>query len=93
MSKNIELLERQLNDYARLFNEADVAITIVDQSGNFIDCNKAYCSLLGFTEKPISGQFHPNDISPKMQPDGCSSSDKARSMIQLAVQKGQCSFE
>jgi PAS domain S-box-containing protein len=72
MPKKIEVLERQLRDYRQLFNDAEVAITIVDQNGNFIDCNKAYYNLMGYIDKPVSGQFHPSDISPVEQPDGVS---------------------
>jgi diguanylate cyclase (GGDEF)-like protein/PAS domain S-box-containing protein len=93
MPKKIEVLERQLRDYRQLFNDAEVAITIVDQNGNFIDCNKAYYNLMGYIDKPVSGQFHPSDISPVEQPDGSNSTEKARKMIHLALTKGSYSFE
>ncbi|UZE96262.1 sensor domain-containing diguanylate cyclase [Alkalimarinus alittae] len=93
MDNDIEALERQLRDYRRLFNEAEVAIIIVDREGNFNDCNKAYYSLMGYIDKPVMGQFHPSDISPLEQPDGSNSTEKARRMIQQVLEQGKCSFE
>ena len=93
MTKRIETLQRQLRDYRQLFNEAEVAITIVDQDGNFIDCNKAYYNLIGYMDKPALDQFHPNDISPLEQPDGSNSTEKAHRMINFALVKGRHSFE
>lgn len=93
MTKRIETLECQLRDYRRLFNEAEVAITIVDQEGNFIDCNKAYHNLIGYIDKPVSGQFHPSFISPVEQPDGSNSTEKAHRMIKCALAKGRHCFE
>lgn len=93
MDKNIETLERQLDDYRRLFNEAEVAIIIVNRDGNFIDCNKAYHRLMGYIEKPEFGKFHPSDISPLVQPDKSNSTEKAHRMINIALEKGSHSFE
>jgi len=93
MAIGIETLERQLNDYRRLFDEAEVAITIINQEGHFIDCNMAYYSLMGYVDKPVLNHFHPSDISPKEQPDGCDSYNKANAMIQLALTHGKNSFE
>lgn len=93
MAKDIKVLERQLNDYRRLFKEAEVAITIVDQEGYFIDCNEAYYKLMGYMDKSFSHQFHPSDISPLEQPDGSNSNEKALQMIHLALEKCSHSFE
>lgn len=93
MTKEIDILERKLNDYRRLFDEAEVAITILDQEGHFIDCNKAYYDLFGYMDKPILDNFHPNYLSPEKQPDGSNSYEKANKMIQLALAQGKNSFE
>jgi len=93
MANDIEMLKRQLGDYRRLFDDAEVAITIINQDGHFIDCNKAYYSLMGYTDKPVLNHFHPSDISPEIQPDGRSSHEKANKMIQLALINGRNSFE
>lgn len=93
MDNKVDILERQLSDYRRLFQEAEVAITIVNQAGYCIDCNKAYYNLFGYIEKPAMDHFHPSDISPLLQPDGSKSAEKALRLIQITLESGRNSFE
>lgn len=86
-------LKRQLADYRYLFDTADVAMIIHDTDGSYLDYNQAYYKLMGYTKKSQLENFHPADVSPQFQPDGQTSFDKATKMMNLAVQKGEHSFE
>ena len=60
MTEDIRILKQQLKDYQKLFNEAEVAITIVDQNAVCVDCNSAYKKLPEFMELVIP----PTKVSP-----------------------------
>lgn len=87
------LLRLQLDDYKRLFESVEVAMIIIDESGTYLDYNRAYYNLMGYTDKDRLSKYHPADVSPKFQPDGVESFSKANEMIKIALEKGKHSFE
>jgi len=78
--------------FKRLFHESNEAILLLD-GRNFIDCNDATVSLLGYTTRDEFLQQPPWKISPKKQPDGELSSVKAKRLIREALENGYNRFE
>lgn len=78
--------------FSRLFRESNEAILILDGK-NFIDCNDATVSLLGYDSRDAILKQPPWKISPKKQPDGELSSVKAKRLIAEALEKGYNRFE
>ncbi len=75
-----------------LYNSSRDAIMILDEK-NFISGNPATLKMFGFkTEKEFTSKG-PADLSPKYQPDGSLSSEKAAKMIGIAIKKGSNFFE
>ncbi|MEA2112069.1 MAG: diguanylate cyclase [Campylobacterota bacterium] len=87
------LLQQQLDDYKGLFETIDIPIIIIDESGTYLDYNRVYYNLMGYTDKSELINYHPANVSPKFQPDGLESFSKANDMIQMALEKGKHSFE
>jgi len=87
--------ERQAEDYARfrgLFDLLPDPFWILDDD-RFVECNAAAVAMLGYASKEALLFAHPSDLSPKHQPDGSESYEKARRMIHLAREKGIHRFE
>jgi PAS domain S-box-containing protein len=52
--------------FRRIFEHAPTGIAITDADGRFLQCNAAYCAILGYTEEELRGQpfdalVHPDD--------------------------------
>jgi len=62
------------------------------QKGRFIEVNKSSLKLLKADQEDLMG-ITPLDISPKTQLDGRRSDEKAREMINLAIENGSHKFE
>ncbi len=58
-----------------------------------MDCNPAALKLFGIESKKQLTRLTPADFSPKYQPDGALSSEKARQMIREALESGSNLFE
>ncbi len=86
-----ELVESE-EAFNRLFHESNEAILLLD-GRNFIDCNDATVSLLGYSSRDEFLLQPPWKISPKKQPDGELSSVKAKRLISEALEKGYNRFE
>lgn len=86
-----ELVESE-EAFNRLFRESNEAILLLD-GRNFIDCNDATVSLLGYASRDEFLQQPPWKLSPKKQPDGELSSVKARRLISEALENGFNRFE
>ncbi len=82
-----------LADYRLLFDYADIAMIVLDQEGYYLDYNRAYYQLMGYSTKAQLTRFHPKDVSPDRQPDGQDSLEKANQMIAIAFEKGSHNFE
>lgn len=89
----IEDLSRQKrleHRYQKLFETANDAILIL-QEGVFVDCNRRAEKLFGCTREEILGAT-PADFSPRRQPDGKTSEERARDYISEADRSGQTTF-
>lgn len=86
-----ELVESE-EAFNRLFHESNEAILLLD-GRNFIDCNDATVSLLGYSSRDEFLLQPPWKLSPKKQPDGELSSVKAKRLINEALENGFNRFE
>lgn len=75
--------------YHTLFEAAQEPILLLDD-GRILDCNHRMEEVFSRARDEIIGQT-PGDLSPPVQPDGSNSIEKARSIIQLALE-GQPQF-
>ncbi|MBI5372953.1 MAG: PAS domain S-box protein [Sphingobacteriales bacterium] len=87
----LELVESELA-FHRLYHESSEAILLLD-GRNFIDCNDATVSLLGYSSREEFLNQPPWKLSPRKQPDGAYSAEKAKRMIREALEKGYNHFE
>lgn len=95
MYKQMELGETALREsetkFRTLFETAKDAILLMRQD-RFVDCNEWSLSMFGCTREQILGALL-YDFSPVMQPDGRSSQEVAREMINRAMVEGPQFFE
>ncbi len=80
------------NKYRTLFEKTADAVLII-QGNKFVDCNQAAVEMLAGTSKEHLFQTHPSELSPKQQPDGKSSFDKANEIMAIAREHGSYRFE
>ena len=91
--KKLELeLAAQKNTFETLFNESVDGLCLLT-SEHYLDCNKAFLTLLGFSEKEDIIGLTPMDISPEYQPDGRASKEAAKEVIETAFSKGTIHFD
>jgi len=86
----IALIESE-QKYRMLFENASDSIMIMNED-IFVDCNEKTLELFGCSKKELIGQS-PYKFSPKKQPDGRSSKEKAREKIKEAIQGKSKIFE
>ena len=75
-----------------LFEQSADATLIIDQD-KFVDCNDATVAMLRCGNKAEVLMTHPSELSPRTQPDGRSSREKADEMMAIAFEKGSHRFE
>ncbi len=75
-----------------VFERSPDAILLLDD-GVFIDCNQAAVDMLRAADKDELLSLSPSDLLPTVQPDGTSSSTKAKQMIAEALERGSHRFE
>ncbi|MDR1195119.1 MAG: PAS domain-containing protein, partial [Endomicrobium sp.] len=74
------------------FDNMPLCCNYLDENGENIDCNQTALDFFGFTDKDeYLKRFY--ELSPKYQPDGELSSQKAKRMILKAIDEGQLTFE
>ena len=78
-----ESLRDQADRYMALFQAANSAIFIMD-SDRFVDFNPKTLEIFRCNSEQIT-RHHPWELSPKLQPDGCPSRQKAMEKISLAA--------
>lgn len=87
-----QTLEESQKRYQTLFRKTTDALLLLD--GNIIiDCNQASLEMFGYQTSEEMYNIHPSQLSPRLQPDGRESAEKANKMIQLAFDKGCHRFE
>src|SRR5665213_2026684 len=90
---NIAGFRTSLEHYHALFESTNNPLLLIDNSFNFIDCNKATVKILGGESKNDIIGMPPASLSPEYQPDGQLSAVKAEKMIKKAYKNGQHQFE
>lgn len=88
----IELQENEAR-YKCLFENTAFGAWILTPEGVFIDCNSRMMEIAGATKKEQILNLTPADFSPTYQPDGSLSTEKAKRMVQIALEKGQHDFD
>ena len=85
------MFEHQGNQYQKLFDYSADAFLVID-GDKFVDCNNATLEMLQYESKEALLATHPSELSPKYQPDGRPSFEKANEMIATAFEKGSNRF-
>ncbi|WP_372793614.1 PAS domain S-box protein [Lutibacter sp.] len=78
--------------FRELFEKSGDAILII-KNGIFIECNEATVKMLGYNAKEEFLNLHPSQLSPKQQPDGLNSMDKADEIMKTVLKIGSRRFE
>ncbi len=87
-----EILGENRRRYKTLFDKSADALLLID-GNSFVDCNQAALDMLGYVSKDELCLAHPSALSPRRQPDGELSRDKAKKVIETAFKKGSHRFE
>ncbi|MBB1074190.1 cache domain-containing protein [Rhodoferax sp. 4810] len=85
-------LEEQKEVFETLFYKTTDGVVLIENN-RFIDCNDACVRLLEYDNKSQVLSLHPADISPKLQPDGRDSYEKACEMMHICLTEGSHHFE
>ncbi len=86
-----EAMEASERKYRLLFESANDAIFLMDRE-KFLECNSKTCELFGCQREDVIGHS-PVEFSPPYQPDGRSSEQKTREMIDRAWSGRPLRFE
>ncbi|MDD5687869.1 MAG: PAS domain S-box protein [Elusimicrobia bacterium] len=89
----IELLNSETKFRILFESSQDAIMTLEPPSWNFTSGNPATIKMFGVKNEKEFISFPPWKLSPEFQPDGQSSNDKAKKMIEIAVLKGSNFFE
>jgi PAS domain S-box-containing protein len=81
-----------LQRYRRIFDLSPDPVWLL-RANNFVDCNQAAVTVLGYPDRASLLNKHPSELSPPIQPDGEESFAKANRMGKLAWQHGSHKFE
>lgn len=87
------LLSVSERKYRDLYESSADAITTLEPFGRFLGANPAALRIFGCKDEAEFLTKTPADLSPKTQPDGESSADKAQRMMAIALEKGSHFFE
>jgi two-component system, cell cycle sensor histidine kinase and response regulator CckA len=89
-----EMIRASEEKYRGLFESSrDAIMTIEPPSGRFVSGNPATVKMFGAENHDELLALEPSDMSPERQPNGCSSAEKAREMIETAMRNGSHFFE
>ena len=83
--------ESEQNFMDVLRGSRDAMLLIEDYQ--FIDCNDAAVKILGYPNREAFLAAAPAALSPPLQPDGQSSTEKAKEMMDIAIREGSHRFE
>ncbi|WP_456376384.1 PAS domain S-box protein, partial [Lutibacter sp.] len=92
LEKATNKIKESEKKFRELYEKSGDAILIIE-NGIFVDCNQATVNMLGYNTKEEFLNVHPSKLSPKQQPDGLDSNEKANKMMQLALDHGTHRFE
>lgn len=82
---------KNLGFYRQLFELSQDAHLIIENN-LFVDCNDAAVRMLGYPDKQAVLNTHPSELSPEMQPEGKTSTEKADEMMAIAIKEGSHRF-
>ncbi|HEY9169533.1 MAG TPA: PAS domain S-box protein [Lutibacter sp.] len=85
-------IEKSERKFREIFEKSGDAVLIV-KNAVFVDCNQATIDLLGYKGKEDVLNLCPSELSPKIQPDGLNSKEKAEAILKIALEKGSHRFE
>jgi len=85
-------LKEQKTLYELVFNSVTDGVLMLEK-GKFVDCNQSILKMLNYTKKEDILNRTPVELSPRYQPDGRLSSEKAEEMINFAFNNGVHRFE
>ncbi|MGE3482650.1 MAG: diguanylate cyclase, partial [Gammaproteobacteria bacterium] len=92
----IEQRTRAMRDsesqFSALFEETADALLLIE-GNRFVECNRAAVEMMRMNSREQLLNTHPWEISPRLQPDGRYSEEKANEMISLARSQGSHRFE
>ncbi|MEJ5244837.1 MAG: PAS domain S-box protein [Bacteroidota bacterium] len=92
VEQNQKIIEEQQKLYSFFFEQAADAFYFLN-GDTYTDCNQQALKIFGLQSKSDIIGKHPYDFSPPFQPDGTSSVEKAKLMIDIAYSKGVNNFE
>lgn len=93
-AKDITDFKQTEEKYKALFEYSkDAIMTLEPPTWKFTSANKATLALFNIKDEKELVTLGPWDVSPKNQPDGKDSGEKAKQMIQKAMNKGSSYFE
>jgi diguanylate cyclase (GGDEF)-like protein/PAS domain S-box-containing protein len=93
LNENLEEeVQKQNKAFETLFEKATDGILII-QNRKFVQCNEAVVKMLRYESKHEFLNKKSSELSPKFQPDGTLSSQKAEKMRKIAEDKGSNNFE
>ncbi len=85
-------LENEYDTFETLFEKSPDGVLIIE-NGKFVQCNEKIMEMLHYNSKDEVLNTHPSKLSPKFQPDGRKSYEKAEEMMELAGKNGFHNFE
>ncbi len=88
-----QALRKSEEAFRVLFESSHDAIMMTDPEAGFLKGNPATIALFGCRDEQEFITLTPANVSPEFQPDGRRSDEKARAMMQLALDKGSHFFE
>lgn len=91
-SEYMKQIDEQKNTFQTLFNESSDGYSLI-KGAAFIDCNNAVLEMLEYKTKTDFLNLKPHQLSPKFQPDGQNSDEKAQKLIQTCLKNGNNRFE
>lgn len=88
-----DALNKSESKYRLLFENSRDALLINSPNGKFLAANHSAVRMFGAKDEAEFAALAPWDISPEFQPDGMSSADKAREVVEITMRDGSYFFE
>ena len=90
-------IENQLQEssvrMSTFFDASPDSISIIDENGNYVDCNQATLEMFRIVSKEEFLKLKPHNLSPELQYNNIPSSEVAQKEIRTAFDKGINKFE
>jgi PAS domain S-box-containing protein len=94
LKRAAEALRESEEKFRSLFERSrDALMTLAPPSWAFTSCNQSTADMFRAKNAEEFMSYGPADLSPEQQPDGSSSAQKAKEMIEIALRDGSVFFE